>query len=67
MSVCRTFKAKFDFICLYFLGHETSNKGLIWVKLEEIVDDNSATTLSKVPLPNTPLVDYIPDIIKHFK
>lgn len=49
------------------LGYGDSRKGLIWKQLENIVEDSSASTLSKIELPTTPLVGYIPDIIKQFR
>ncbi|KAJ3639005.1 hypothetical protein MTP99_002332 [Tenebrio molitor] len=50
-----------------FMCYGDSRKGLIWKQLENIVEDSSASTLSKIELPTTPLVGYIPDIIKQFR
>lgn len=48
-------------------GYGDSKKGLIWQQLEDIVEDESVSTLSKVELPITPLISYIPDVIKQFR
>ncbi|XP_044263815.1 conserved oligomeric Golgi complex subunit 1 isoform X2 [Tribolium madens] len=50
-----------------FMCFGNSKKGLIWQQLENIVEDESIPTLSKTELPITPLVAYIPDVIKQFR
>lgn len=50
-----------------FLNYKDTHKGLIWHQLDGIVGDNSPTTLSTVQLPETNLLQYIPDIIKQFR
>ncbi|XP_015836994.1 conserved oligomeric Golgi complex subunit 1 isoform X2 [Tribolium castaneum] len=50
-----------------FMCYGNSKKGLIWQQLENIVEDESIPTLSKVDLPVTPLIAYIPDVIKQFR
>lgn len=40
---------------------------MIWQQLEDIVEDSSIPTLSKMQLPISPLLSYIPDVIKEFR
>ncbi|CAG9764767.1 unnamed protein product [Ceutorhynchus assimilis] len=47
--------------------YNDSKNGLLWEELNNIVGENAAYTLSKLELPVTPLVSYIPDIIKQFR
>ncbi|RZC38420.1 conserved oligomeric Golgi complex subunit 1, partial [Asbolus verrucosus] len=49
------------------IGYGGERKGLIWQQLENIVEDSSTPTLLKIELPITPLVSYIPEIIKQFR
>lgn len=49
-----------------FVDNDKKN-GLLWEQLNNIVDENAPATLSKLELPVTPLVTYIPDIIKEFR
>ncbi|KAF7280737.1 hypothetical protein GWI33_005591 [Rhynchophorus ferrugineus] len=44
-----------------------SKNGLIWEELDNIVGENSQPTISKLELPVTPLISYIPNIIKEFR
>ncbi|KAJ3648533.1 hypothetical protein Zmor_020329 [Zophobas morio] len=50
-----------------FVCYGDSKKGLIWQQLQNIVEDSSIPTLSKIELPVTPLLIYIPDIVKQFR
>ncbi|XP_022908851.2 conserved oligomeric Golgi complex subunit 1 isoform X1 [Onthophagus taurus] len=50
-----------------FVSYKDSKIGLIWTQLEEIVNEDSPPTLSKIVLPHSPLIIYIPDIIKEFR
>ncbi|XP_050296714.1 conserved oligomeric Golgi complex subunit 1 isoform X2 [Anthonomus grandis grandis] len=49
-----------------FIYNESKN-GLIWKELDSIVGNDAPATLTKLKLPITPLVSYIPDIIRTFK
>ncbi|CAH1163940.1 unnamed protein product [Phaedon cochleariae] len=50
-----------------FICSLNQQKGLIWQQLEEIVGGSSTTTLSKLQLPVTPLISYIPEVIRNFR
>ncbi|KAJ8964671.1 hypothetical protein NQ314_004703 [Rhamnusium bicolor] len=50
-----------------FICTDNGEKGLIWQQLNEIIIDSSPTTLSKLELPVTPLILYIPEIIRQFR
>nr|CAH7720903.1 unnamed protein product [Callosobruchus chinensis] len=50
-----------------FICYGGSGKGLIWQQLEEIVSESSPKTLSKLQLPPSALLSYIPEIIKQFR
>ncbi|VEN51670.1 unnamed protein product [Callosobruchus maculatus] len=50
-----------------FICYGGSGKGLIWQQLEEIVSESSPKTLSKLQLPASALLSYIPEIIKQFR
>ncbi|CAH1981180.1 unnamed protein product [Acanthoscelides obtectus] len=50
-----------------FICYGGSDKGLIWQQLEEIVSESSPKTLSKLQLPASSLLLYIPEIIKQFR
>lgn len=39
----------------------------MWQKLDDIVLENSDTTLSQLIIPKSPLINYIPDIIRNFR
>lgn len=52
---------------IFFVDYKNTNSGLVWQQLENIESDNSPTTLSKITLPTTPLIIYIPDLIKQFR
>ncbi|KAL1501649.1 hypothetical protein ABEB36_006943 [Hypothenemus hampei] len=47
--------------------YNDSKNGLLWEELDNIISDNALPTISKVQLPKTPLIAYIPDIIKEFR
>ncbi|KAJ8962770.1 hypothetical protein NQ318_001169 [Aromia moschata] len=50
-----------------FICTEDGENGLIWQQLHDIISDSAPMTLSKLDLPTTPLVLYIPDIIKQYR
>lgn len=50
-----------------FLACEGSKKGLLWQKLNEIILDNSPSTLSKVNIPKSPLASHIPEVVRNFR
>ncbi|KAG5894614.1 hypothetical protein JTB14_026145 [Gonioctena quinquepunctata] len=50
-----------------FIGAQNGKESLIWQQLQDIIGDSSPTTLSKLELPVTPLITYIPEIIKQFR
>lgn len=50
-----------------FVGHATSSRGLLWQKLDNIVLEDSETTLSQLIISRSPLTNYIPDIIRNFR
>lgn len=51
---------------VYFADNSTKN-GLLWEELNNIVGEDAPPTLSRLELPITPLVEYIPEIIKEFR
>ena len=66
--VCKCGHIKIEHPFIKFeLGYGDSKKGLIWQQLQNIVEDSSIPTLSKIELPVTPLLIYIPDIVKQFR
>lgn len=44
-----------------------SNNGLIFKQLNDILDENSKPTFDKLKIPESPLIAYIPQIIKEFR
>ncbi|XP_019759424.2 conserved oligomeric Golgi complex subunit 1 isoform X1 [Dendroctonus ponderosae] len=44
-----------------------SKSGLLWKQLDSIVGPSAPATLSKLELPPTPLIAYVPEIIKQFR
>ncbi|KAF5273100.1 hypothetical protein FQA39_LY07590 [Lamprigera yunnana] len=50
-----------------FISYKDGDCGLIWQELKNIVSEASLPTSSKVVLPPTLLVTYIPDLVKNFR
>ncbi|KAK9679205.1 hypothetical protein QE152_g40204 [Popillia japonica] len=50
-----------------FISYQDSSTGLIWQQLEDIVNENAPSTLSKIELPERPLLNYVPEIISQFR
>ncbi|KAF5299103.1 hypothetical protein FQR65_LT09461 [Abscondita terminalis] len=50
-----------------FINYGNSDSGLIWQELKNIVSESAPPTLSKLALPPTPLIVYIPDLVKNFR
>ncbi|KAB0795663.1 hypothetical protein PPYR_09724 [Photinus pyralis] len=50
-----------------FINFNNSECGLVWQQLNDIISETAPFTLSKVILPYTPLVNYIPDVITQFR
>ncbi|XP_066149869.1 conserved oligomeric Golgi complex subunit 1 [Euwallacea fornicatus] len=47
--------------------YNDNKSGLLWEQICNIIGENAPPTLSKLDLPVTPLVAYIPDIIRQFR
>lgn len=47
--------------------YQDTNASLISQQLDSIVGEDAPNTLSKVALPVTPLVEYLPGLIKKFR
>lgn len=50
-----------------FINYKNTDCGFVWQQLKEIVNDSAPYTLSKVVLPSTPLLIYIPDVLTQFR
>lgn len=50
-----------------FISYDNGDSGLIWQELKSIVCENALPTLSKVVLPPTPLLIYIPELVKNYR
>ncbi|CAG9862952.1 unnamed protein product [Phyllotreta striolata] len=50
-----------------FISDQNGYRGLIWQQLQGIIGNTAPFTISKLDLPVTPLMSYLPEIIKQFR